>query len=323
MSDMQVAAVQRKGWSFWAHLALATVLSFIMPYLGSAYLGLKSSNKAVEWQRKSTPLSAAMFAVLALPFLLNFSLVPLIFFSAIWALVGIGSVVVLWRGALRLDANLDIAPGGFTSLIFAINILLFAAIGDWPMNWPEISLFRAPESTPVVAAGDLLYGFKYAPDRIRLQRGQLILANVDGENALVRVLAVPGDIFALGENTIYLNGFTMPAYIQSEFGWADARKMREILSGIEAPGDRSRPANLMGNMIALDGAVPDKAEVLGPASFVVARDTDLLRDGKEALKVYSIGPRHILSVPWARLWSWADHPGARSDLAQPMINITE
>ncbi|MDY0872457.1 hypothetical protein [Dongia rigui] len=320
MSDTQIAAAQQKRWSFWPHLAFSTLLSLIMPYLGSTYLGLKSPDKKIEWQRKAMPISAAMLAAIAIPYLLNLSLAPLIFFALAWALNGIASVVVLWRAALRSDASISIAPSGFNSLLLVFNILVFAWLGSLSFTWPDISLFRATETTPVVATGDLLYGLKYTPitddngwsrrdQSGRIERGQLLLARIEGKESLVRVLAVPGDIFATADDALLINGSRVSLRSLTE-PW-DKDRLNKLAHDIATAGD-------IAGADALDQLVQSQAKVVQTKRLLVARDAAFLKPAfGAAVPVLEISEEDVVLVPWAKFWSMGDHPGAKSDIAQP------
>lgn len=217
MSEMQVAAIRGKGGGFWTHLGVATVLSLAVPYLGLAYLGLKSSDAKVEWQRRTAPIGIVVLIVLALPHALSFELAILLLAASSWALAVAFSIVSLWRAALRKDSAIAIAPGGFGSLMSVLGIALLIAVTMLRLDWPEVILFRATEATPTVAEGELLYGLKYTPSSDGngwsqqdhsggVRRGHLVLARIAGKESLVRVLAVQGDIFAVDKYALLING---------------------------------------------------------------------------------------------------------------------
>ncbi len=307
----------------WSQLVFATIINIVLPGSGASYLGFPSRRKRTAWQEHQSSLAILLLILWGVAAVIDLELSMIVCLLSIWLLVGVGLSVQTWRKALAEPSLVKVQPIESDTWLMLMLILGTACFGIAQSRLGDLTFFTAPNASAGTAAHDLFYGFRYAPEKIRLNRGQLILANVDGEDALVRVLAVPGDIFALGENTIYLNGFSAPQHAAPSTKPSAVWRMRDMLDDLAAPGERSQPASMTGNIVALDAAIPNKSEVLGPASFVVARDWDLLQDGLDDLTVYSIGPRHIISVPWARVWSWGDRPGGRSDLAQPMINFVD
>jgi hypothetical protein len=324
MSESQVAAIRGRGGRFWAHLGVATILSFAVPYLGLAYLGIRSPDEKVEWQRRAAPLGIVLLIVCILPFALNFELAAMLFLASSWTLLSALSIVSLWRAALRKDTYVAVAPGSLGSLISVLNIAMFTALITLRLDWPEVILFRATETTPTVTEGDLLYGLKYTPTPDgeewrrrhqdgRIQRGQLVLAMIAGEERLVRVLAVPGDIFAIEDDALLLNG------------------SRVSLRSLTEPWDRDRLNKLVGDLAgsgesagddALGQLAQKQAKVVRPKRFLVARDAaflnpGFLNPGSGPVPVLEISDDEIVLVPWAKFWSIGDHPGTDSEIVQP------
>jgi hypothetical protein len=298
MSEMQMAATRARGWSFWGHLVAATLISLMMPYLGSAYLGLKSATEQSEWQRRTIPLNALTLVVFSLPFVVNFELTALLFLAACWALLAASSVVSLWRTALRRDCVMAIAPGGLNSLTFILSIAAGILLATVQLGWPGVILFRATETTPTVAEGELLYGLKYDPMRdddgwqvSRLQRGHLVVARIGGNETLVRVLAVPGDIVAIDKYVVLTNG------------------SRILLGG--------RIVSWPSSADALAELAQKRTSIVEPRHLLVARDTALLNPPSGEATALDIREGDVVLVPWAKFWSVGDHPGEDSDLAQP------
>lgn len=302
MSEMQIAATRAQGWSFWGHLVAATLLSLMMPYLGSAYLGLKSATDQSEWQRRTIPLSALTLVVFAFPFAVNLELSALLFLAVSWMLLAAFSVVSLWRAALRKNCVMAIASGGLNSLTFVLSIAFGVLLAAAQLGWPGIVLFRATETTPTVTAGELLYGLKYVPlpegdgwssrgYSAPVQRGQLVLARIADKESLVRVLAVPGDIVAVDGYALLINGSQRLLGDRTQ-AWA---------SGAEA----------------LAALAQKQAKIVDPGHLLVASDAGLQNPPSSGFPIIDIRDDDIVLVPWAKFWSMGDHPGEDSDLKQP------
>jgi hypothetical protein len=320
MSEMPVATSQRRSWTFWPHLGVATVFSLLMPYLGSAYLGLKSPKRQTEWQRRALPINLVIVIAIVFPYALNFDLTMLLVFAIGWTLVVAFSIGSLWRAALRRDSQVVVAPDGPSSLIYLLAMIPLIASTILRLDWPEVALFRATEATPTVAAGELLYGLKYTPrpdgneqsrqDRgARLERGQLILAKIAGKESLARVLAVQGDIFAMGDDALLINGSRVSLRSLTE-PW-DEYRLNQLVDGLVGSG-HSAGEN------ALDRLVQKQAKVVSSGRLLVAREAAFVSlEFGAVVRVYEIPEEDVVLVPWAKFWSLGDHPGTDSDLAQP------
>ncbi len=302
MSEMQIAAAQRRGWSFWLHLAIATVFSLLMPYVGSAYLGLKTPKAQTEWQRRALPINLMIVIAIILPYALNFDLAMLLAFAIGWTLVVAFSIGSLWRAALCKDSHIVVAPDGPSSLIYFLAMIPVIAWTMLQLEWPQVVLFRATETTPTVAEGELLYGLKYVPlpegggwssrgYSAPVQRGQLVLARIADKESLVRVLAVPGDIVAVDGYALLINGSQRSLGDRTQ-AWA---------SGAEA----------------LAALAQKQAKVVDPGHLLVASDAGLQNPPSSGFPIIDIRDDDIVLVPWAKFWSLGDHPGEDSDLAQP------
>ncbi len=298
VSDMQITVAQRKGWGFWSHLVLATMLSLAMPFLGSAYLGLKAPNEQAEWQRRAASLSAVMFVAVAFPYVVNFERSILLVIGSFWGFMAALSVVSLWRAAVRKNSAIVIAPGGLNALVAVFNICILSYFSILWVDWPEVVLFRATETTPTVTEGDLLYGLKYSPMRDddgwqvgRLQRGHLVVARIAGNETLIRVLAVPGDIVAIDRYAVLING------------------SRILLGGriVSSPSSADALAEL----------AQKKTSIVKPKHLLVTRDAALLNPPSGEPAAFEIREADVVLVPWAKVWSIGGHPGKDSDLDQP------
>lgn len=293
-----------------------------MPFLGSSYLGLRAGSPEEEWQRKAVPISALMLATMSLPSVVHFSLAPLLFMGCAWLMVAIISVISLWRQVLFRKAKIAAAAGGVTTLIFVLNIIIFGyAAVSYRIDWPEITVFKAPETTPTVAAGEFLYGMKYEAltrddgvlnhdHNIRIQRGQLVLAQVEGQESLVRVLAVEGDIFKVEPGTLFING--AKATVGGRFEPGDRYDLARMVEEI----------SLLGEFAGYDAMMElarTRARVIGVKQVVVARDRDLLNSPAETVPTFDLTDNDIIALPWAKFWSLDDYPGKQSKLVQPSV----
>lgn len=323
MAVSETIELRRQPHVLWPHLLFATLLSTLVPYLGSAYLGLPARNEEQEWQRRTTALSILFFAVVLFPRILNFELLTIALVGGIWTLLGLASAVSLLRAAWGARKSIWVVRGGWLTSITVFNIAMLAWLGIQQIRLPNIALISAPHDTPLVETGESLYGFEYDARRIQLQRGQLVVARLNYKPTLVRILAVPGDIFASGQRSFQVNGFKTSL---AEKPPVDPSRQKGILEdvveAISNPDQRSSDILVADGFVAVKGTDGVAPQVLLRDEFIVAFDAELIGPSQPILPTIMIERDDIVSVPWAKFWSIVDHPGRSSDLVQPSVILT-
>lgn len=320
MALSEAAEAKRRPHFLWPHLLFATLLSLFVPYLGAAYLGLPARDAANDWQRRTVALSIIMMAIILLPHIWHFELLLLLLIGGFWIVFGAASAFAHWRVALRDPATIRIVPGWLSVAMLIVNIAVFSLLALQQMRLPAPLFIFAPDDTPLVKAGETLYGFKYDPHKIHLQRGQLVLASVNYEPTLVRMIAVPGDIFVPGTFAINVNATSITLTqqnlsLKAHVGWA----LKDIVEALNDPDNSSYIARISDRSVKLSGANDTEPQILGRDTFIVARDEDLVDPKQPALPTTTIGREDIVSVPWGKFWSFGDYPGDQSDLVQPSV----
>ncbi|MBI2253057.1 MAG: hypothetical protein HYU58_00405 [Proteobacteria bacterium] len=191
----------------WGHLALVLLLSTFVHNLGAVYLGLSAPNDKTAWQWQSGGLvilgliPAIVFAAAGSHFLLLGLIV------AAWLVSGASTGLQNLRLALRNPSEIRIRSHGRYALVSPLFLVGMFILLLGTTHLRDLTVFRAPAKTLVTEGKELLIGFKYEPfetntgminseHNIRLQRGQLVLARIHDEPALVRILAISGDTIA-------------------------------------------------------------------------------------------------------------------------------
>lgn len=327
MATNDVAEATRPK-SLWPHLFVAGVVSLLVPGFGGVYLGLPPKNERVALERIFMPLgSLILWGGLCLC-LVEAGLLVALMMAVAWLIVGAYYAMRDCRQATRHPDLVQIVPGAARSasidiIVLGIFAVLLLAIG--PVK--NVRLFDAPQTTPVTAEGELLVGLVRSSRDYVLQRGQLIVTDIGGEPTLVRILAVPGDLFGQSPNRLHINGGQI-GIRNAYFAGGGAYELRSLAEHLIYPAHKAHKAQIARNWsnYVFEEAkveIPQDTIVLGWSTFVVARDSDLMQESAEPLPVdlISLGQEDEVIVPWAKFWSLNDRPGERSRLGQPLIPI--
>lgn len=302
----------------WLHLAYATILSLLVPFLGMSYLGIGARDRETEWHQRSVALVLLIMGLLLVQGLLAASWFMVLTAVAGWFCAGLISVFHLWRAVRRNYASINVARDWILSAAFVFQIAMISGGLQYYMPRPDIVFISAPNNTPNVTIGETLLGLEYRPNDIRVQRGQLVVAEIDHIPQLVRVIAIPGDILSFGESSIQINAASIRLV-------DDGRKI-PLDDLVEQLGD---PEREMVASIRDDGSIDfgtdavQAPSLVRPRLFVVAYDNDIVNPQQGMFPLTVIHQRDIVSLPWAKLWSLNDQPGKYSDLAQPRIVFTD
>lgn len=302
----------------WLHLGYATILSLLVPFLGMAYLGIGAGDRETEWRQRSLALFLILIGLLLVQGLLDANFLKVLAAVAGWFCVGLISVFCLWRAVRRNTTSINVVRGWFVSAAFVLQIAIFSWGLQFNLPRPDLVFISAPNNTPNVTTGETLLGLEYDPYDIRVQRGQLVVAEIDHMPQLVRVIAIPGDILSFAESSIQINAATIRLV-------DDGRKIAlgDLVEQLGEP-DQDLVAS-----ISDDGSVDfgtdgvQAPSLVRPRRFVVAFDNDIVNPRQGVFPLTVIHQRDIVSLPWAKLWSLSDHPGKYSDLAQPSIVFTD
>lgn len=303
----------------WGHLALALLLSTFVHNLGAVYLGLPAPNEKTAWQWQSGGLvflglvPAIVFAAAGGHFLLLGLII------AAWLVSGASTGFHNMWLALRNPSDIRIRSAGRYALLYPLFliVLFFALLGTTQLR--DLTVFQAPAKTLVTEDQELLIGFKYEPfetntgtinsrHNIRLQRGQLVLARIDDEPVLVRILAISGDTIAQSPGRLRINASSIRLFRPIDGRFA-LEGLIESIAFPRAPGDAANDGD--------DAA--EETMTVGFREFIVTRDEDLMSNVAGDLPLKRLFDLDIIAIPSARLWSLTDKPGKRSSLVQPSL----
>jgi hypothetical protein len=303
---------RRTPQRLWPHLLCAVFLSLLVPGWGGRYLFSSSKTSGIGTLTSAGCAVAILFFVAQ-----DYNLNLLILCVIGWSANGMWCGFQECRLALACPRDLRIAPLNFNaqliaSLIWIPTVLLLMAQGRAPT-----SFFSASNDTPLVRAGDILYGIDYGKSWIEVARGQLLLASIDSKPSLVRVIGIPGDIVTIGSYAINVNAITIHIGASPERDRSDARAyLSGVASALAYPGNRRRDEDISRDLNVL---LSKDTVVVGLSSYLIAQDQDILAPRTARLPTAIVNANKVIAVPWAKLGFLQGMPGSSSGIAQPQI----
>jgi hypothetical protein len=320
MSAADSTETQRPRGAHWSQLVFATILNILLPNSGGAYLGLPTGKAETHWQRKQAHLVYVGLAIFLIPAIVDLELQTIALLAFGW--VATGSVIAVrdCRIALKNPDSVKVQEIESNTWSGFFYIALFSFVGFEHSQLQSLTLFRASTYPPIVADAETLLGFEYSRYQIDLQRGQLVLADIDGTRRLVRIVATSGDIYVPGENSFQLNGRLIPLPPQNRTDTSVLTSaLWDLAQLMNYPNDwrYSAPAEL-GKEKVLANIRESETIVVPRENYLVAQDHDLI-DFRPKLPVTLVHDLKVLAVPRGKLWTLGDSPGSSSELAQPEI----
>ncbi len=317
---MIVSEQQRYAPIFpWRRLICAALLSAVLPGWGGRYLGMTPSDgRARRYPSHATSaLTVCVGAIILFLFWAqNFDFNQLILFTGVWVSCGLSCACREWRWALKNPESVKVTPlKTDTSLI---GILVWIPVVVFLLNQGATfpTFFLAPNDTPLIKAGDILYGFDYDSGKMEIGRGQLVVANIDSKPRLVRVMAIPGDILGIEPYALRVNGSVLKYGVSERSGRSSLYQLQDLANTLANPGQRWADLEIIDNSAELSNR---DATILHRRKYIVASDADLLTPRQALLHTTTISSKDIVIVPWAKLEFLGRMPGSSSSIAQPVV----
>ncbi|MDY0872458.1 hypothetical protein [Dongia rigui] len=193
----------------WLHVLRAALASPILPDAGHRYLGMPLKAHALNNESSPfgiIPMVVGWIFVLLVFVLADSDINSLILCAVVWLAIGLWSGIKMLRWVRAHPRDVCTVPFNISST--TIGNLIWIPIFGWLIlgqGSAPTYFFRVETGTPLAKAGDILYAIDFSRSRVDIGRGQLLLANVDSQPTLVRVIGIPGDLVGIGSYAIHVN----------------------------------------------------------------------------------------------------------------------